>query len=76
MARPAKALPVYLKYVRKSIDERNRDSYRRAAEYLAIARELYLKLDDSASWSALIQEIRTEFKRLPALQDELDKAGL
>lgn len=76
MVRPAKALPVYLKYVRKSIDERNRDSYRKAAEYLAIARELYLKLDDSASWSALIQEIRTEFKRLPALQDELDKAGL
>jgi uncharacterized Zn finger protein len=75
-ARPALALPVYIEHARQSIDRRNRDSYREAAEYLSIARELYLKLNDSASWLALIREIREVFKRLPALQDELNKAGL
>ena len=63
-------------FARQNIHHRNRYSYRKAAEYVSIAHELYLKLNDTASWFALIQEMRTDFERLPALQDELNKAGL
>jgi len=75
-ARPDRAIPVYLKYVRRAIDQRNRQDYQRAAVYLATLRDLYRRTDAEAKWQELINGIKTEFKKLPALQDELRRARL
>jgi uncharacterized Zn finger protein len=74
--RPQKAIPVYIKYARAEINQRNRDHYRSAAELLGIVRTLYRQTGNESSWTDLIAGIRAEFKPLRALQDELNKAGL
>ena len=76
LTRPHKAIPVYVKFARQEIERRQRKYYQAAANYLSVARELYRRIDDEASWNALIASIRAEFKNLPALQDELNKARL
>lgn len=74
--RPHKAIPVFINYARRLIDQRNRGSYAEAANNLAEVKRLYTQIGDPAAWDALISGIREEFRRLPALQDELRKAGL
>ncbi len=76
IARPEKALPVYQKYVRIHISERNRQSYAEATALLKTLREIYKQLDDIAGWQHYINELRTEFRKLSAFQDELSKAKL
>jgi uncharacterized Zn finger protein len=74
---PEKSIRVYIKYARKHIDYRQRDSYAQAAQYLKNVQRLYLKtLNDPDSWKKLIEGLRNEFKNLPAMQDEFRKAGL
>ncbi len=75
-ARPARAIPVYVAYARGQIDRRSRQAYANAAELLQEVRKLHQQMNDSAGWQKLIADLRREFARLPALQDELDKAGL
>lgn len=74
--RPALAIPVYIKYVQAEIAIRNRKHYARAAQLLSEARELYHQIDDAEGWTQFIADLRSEFKQLPALQDELKKARL
>jgi uncharacterized Zn finger protein len=73
---PERAIPVYIKYARASIDQRARQYYQQAAEYLVVVRDLYDTIDEYDAWETLIAGIRSEFRKLPALQDELDKADL
>jgi uncharacterized Zn finger protein len=75
-ARPERAIPVYLKHVRREIDQRNRQSYQRAAVYLAAMRDLYRKTGDETAWQKIVDDIKATFKKLPALQDELRRAHL
>lgn len=75
-ARPQKAIPVYVDYARREIGRRSRGNYAQAAAYLAVVRDLYRQLGDEETWRKLIGGIREEFRRLPALQDELNQAGL
>lgn len=75
-ALPERAIPVYVDAARRLIDQRTRSDYAQAAQYLEIVHELYDQLDDEELWLDLIEGIREEFRRLPALQDELNKAGL
>jgi hypothetical protein len=75
-ARPQKAIPVFMKYAQQEIAGRDRNHYSQAAMYLSAIRNLYRELGDEAAWQALINGIRTEFRKLPALQDELTQAGL
>lgn len=75
-ARPQKAIPIYVAYARREIDRRTRGNYAQAAAYLSIVRDLYRQLGDEKSWQELIRGIREEFRRLPALQDELNQAQL
>jgi uncharacterized Zn finger protein len=72
---PHRAIPVYLKYVRNNIDFRNRESYRTAAGLLAEARACYETLGDLEKWKQEVEAIKTEFKQLLALKDEMRKAG-
>jgi len=73
---PEQAIPVYIKHARKAIANRNRDQYAVAASLLATVQKMYDQLDEIEKWEQLITDIRTEFKNLPALKDELKKAGL
>ena len=74
--RPRAALEIYLPLVKQNINGRNRESYRNAAGYLSRIRKLYQALNEENNWRQLITKIRQEHKNLPALQDELKKAGL
>lgn len=74
--KPAQAIPIYIKYARAEIFQRTRKRYAVAADLLAEVRKMYEQLNDSASWDQLIADFRQQYERLPALQDELDKAGL
>jgi uncharacterized Zn finger protein len=73
---PRKALEVYLKHARFNIDQRSRENYQQAAHQLASMKEIYSQLGEVAEWERLIASIKTDFKRLPALQDELRRAKL
>ncbi len=74
--RPRKAIPVYMDYARREINARNRNHYAQAARHLAVVRDLYRAIEDEETWHGVISRIREEFRRLPALQDELNKAKL
>lgn len=74
--RPQEAIRLYLQEAERLIAMRGRGNYFAAAEYLIKVRDLYKNLGEEKSWEALIADIRERHKRLPALQDELNKAGL
>ena len=73
---PERAIPVFVKYARQYIDSRGRDNYQQAASLLAKVQQAYDQLDEIETWETLIAELREEHKQLPALKDELNKAGL
>ena len=75
-AMPDHAIPVLIRHARESIDLRGRDNYATAAELLSHVLQAYDQNGNIDQWEALINEIRETHKRLPALQDELNKAGL
>ncbi|MBN1286240.1 MAG: hypothetical protein JXB47_12650 [Anaerolineae bacterium] len=77
-ARPRRALEVYVKYARHSIDQgvRNPMVYRQAIHYLRITRSLYHQVEDAAGWERCIARIRNEFSHRSALMRELSEAGL
>jgi hypothetical protein len=75
-AQPHRAIALYVKNARRSIDDRGRSNYQAAATLLANVKAILESVDQQAAWETLISEIRTEFKQLPALKDELNKAGL
>jgi uncharacterized Zn finger protein len=69
---PEGALSIYLQLVDAAIAKRRREDYQRAAEYLVQVREL----QDPDEWQTYIADLRTRYRRLSALQDELNRAGL
>lgn len=73
---PERAIPVYMKYVREHIDRRNRSDYATAAKLLKNVKHLYRKVGDEETFNQKLTDLRAELKRLPAFQDELNKAGL
>jgi pentatricopeptide repeat protein len=75
-ARPEKAIAIFTKYIRSEIGLRERKHYASAAELLATVRDLYKEIGDKESGDKLIASIRAEFPQLPALKEELKKAGL
>jgi uncharacterized Zn finger protein len=74
--RPKEAIRLYTQEAERLIEMRGRGNYFAAAEYLVKVRNLYNKLSEEKSWEVLIADLRERHKRLPALQDELNQAGL
>ncbi len=74
--RPRDALDIYCWLAEWAIALRGRENYRRVAEYLRRISHLYRKMGETAAWEDYITHLRQEHSRLPALQDELRKAGL
>jgi len=76
VSRPREAIRLYMEAVERLIAARGRSSYAEAAGYLVRVRELYRCLGEPATWDTLIASLREQNRRLPALKDELNKAGL
>ncbi len=73
---PEKAIPVYLDAAERLIAQRGRENYATAAGYLRRARDLFSATHQSGEWQETIANLRERHRNLPALQDELRKAGL
>jgi len=74
--RPDRAMRAYLDAVEGLIESRGRDNYAEAARWLLRVRGLHRMTGRQDEWQHLIGDLRTRHKRLPALQDELNQAGL
>ena len=73
---PQRAAALYREMVEDAIAKRQRHAYRQAAEDLKRLKELYGALGAASEWEEYILNLRRRYARLPALQDELDKARL
>jgi hypothetical protein len=73
---PQAALDIYRRRAESLINRRGRDNYHTAAELLTRVRKLYRQQDAADAWQQYLAALREDHKRLPALQDELNKAGL
>jgi hypothetical protein len=74
--RPQAAVGLYMQQVEQLIEARGRGNYAEAAKYLCSVRDLYHRLGESETWENLISDLQTRHRRLQALKDELNKAGL
>jgi hypothetical protein len=74
--RPRESIRLYLEQAQQLIDARGRGNYQTAAGYLARVRDLFAKLGEQETWREFIAKLRERERRLPALRDELNKAGL
>jgi uncharacterized Zn finger protein len=74
--RPKESIRLYIQLVESLIRQRGRDNYAQAAGYLRPVREAYLRLGEPQTWQALIANLREQHRNLPALRDELTRAGL
>ena len=73
---PRAALEIYRRQAERAIATRGRANYQVAASRLLRVRDLYRRRGEEATWEAYIARLRQEHRRLRALQDELNKAGL
>jgi len=73
---PRDAVVLYREMVENTIRHKQRSSYRQAAKYLSKMKTIYNRLGKPDEWEKYIALLRKEYARYPALQDELDKAGL
>jgi uncharacterized Zn finger protein len=73
---PREAITLYTSAVKRLIQAQGRDNYATAAQYLARVRDVYQRLGEDAKWNGLIATIREQNRRLRALKEELERAGL
>lgn len=74
--RPGDAIALYEELVEEAIGRRQRKTYREAAGYLCRIRSIYRSTGGQADWGNYLAALRIKYARLPALQEELDSAGL
>ena len=74
--RPRESIRLYIQLVENLIRQRGRNNYVQAAGYLRPVHEAYLRLGESHTWETLITNLREQYRNLPALREELDRAGL
>lgn len=73
---PQEAIRLFMKEAARFINYRDRGNYSQAALCLREVRNIYHQLNNTASWQKLITDIRQQYKKLPALQDELNQLKL
>lgn len=74
--RPREAIRQYLLLIDNLISKRSRGSYAEAARLLQQVHKLYHGLGEEAHWQQIIRSVHQEYHRLPALLDELHRAGI
>ncbi|WP_244896239.1 hypothetical protein [Planomicrobium okeanokoites] len=75
-AAPDYALPLYHRYAMAHLDDRSRASYKQAVRIWKKMKSACKKSDQMEFWKSYIKEIRTQNKRLRALQEEIEKGNL
>lgn len=75
-SQPRAAIRIYVERTERLIAARGRGNYAEAAGYLVRVRDLYHRLSEPETWDTLIIGLREQNRRLSALKDELNKAGL
>lgn len=73
---PRDALRIYREKIERLINARGRENYAIAARLLKRVRSLYRQLEEPDAWDHYISAVRKQKPRLPALLDELQKAGI
>ena len=73
---PLASIEIYQRYAERLIDQRGRDNYRQACEYLTSMGNIYQKIGQSTVWTDYIMSLREKYKNLPALKDEMAMAKL
>lgn len=74
--RPREALTIYRKRAEACINQRNRDAYQRACEYLKKVQALHGRMNETAVWKDYVTALRERHRSLRAFQDELRAAKL
>lgn len=75
-AAPDFVLPLFHRYAMDYLEERNRPSYKQAVRMWKKMKAACKKSGQMEFWNAYINEIRTQNKRLRALQEEIEKGHL
>ena len=75
-SRPRDAIRLYLEEVERLIAGRGRGNYAEAANYLLRVRAVFEQMGEEKAWQTLIANLREKNRRLPAMQDEFNQAGL
>lgn len=73
---PAAALPLLHVYTLKFIEERNRQSYRRAVRVMKKMKSSAKKSGKTEFWNAYVEQLRIKYRRLRALMEEIEKGNL
>ena len=73
---PKAAVGLYCTEAGRLIAAQGRASYVVAAAHLLRARELHRRLGEETAWEAYVTRLRQDHRRLRALREELDRAGL
>jgi uncharacterized Zn finger protein len=73
---PHEAIQIYQQRAERLIAEKSRKSYQGACAQLVEVKYLYKELDEREIWTNYISSLRQQYKHLPALRDEMMKAGL
>jgi uncharacterized Zn finger protein len=73
---PADAIPVFLRAADQAIEEKNRASYRTAADLLAEARSLSARCGTDEAFLGHLVALRSTHRAKRALREELDRVGL
>ena len=75
-SRPRDAIRLYLEEVERLIAGRGRGNYAEAGSYLLRVRAVFEQMGEGKAWQTLIANLRERNRRLPAMQDEFNQAGL
>lgn len=73
---PRESIRLFSREATRIMDSRERGSYAQAAQYLREVQKIYAQINETQSWERLIADIRERYKKLPALQAELNKLKL
>lgn len=72
---PQQAIILYKELAEEAIGRRKRDTYREAAGYLKRIKNISRHINEK-HWEDYISSLKIKYARLPALQDEIKRAGI
>lgn len=73
---PEVLLPLYHHYAMRFINEKNRYSYKQAVRIWKKMKQVAKKSNDTDYWNAYVENVREKYRRLRALQQEIEKGNL
>lgn len=76
-SKPREAIDIYKQHTERLIAQRTRGGYAEACTFLLKIRLLYnTQLNATEEWTSYLTTLRSKYSNLPALKDEMRKAGV